>query len=56
MLRWAIIFAILAVVLYLLGFVGVADFLGDIAMLLVWLFVILFVIFLILHLVRGRRL
>ena len=51
MLRWAIIFLLIALVLYVLGFTGIASFLTNIA----WLFAILFVILLIIHLfTRGR--
>ena len=55
MLRWAIIFAVIALILWALGFTGAASFAGGIAQILLWLFVILFVVFLILHLARGRR-
>lgn len=55
MLRWALIFAVAAVVLWLLGFTGAAAFLGEIAEILLWIFLILFVVFLVLHFARGRR-
>lgn len=55
MLRWALIFVVLAVILWILGFTGAAAFMGEIAEILLWIFVILFVIFLVLHFVRGRR-
>jgi uncharacterized membrane protein YtjA (UPF0391 family) len=54
MLRWALIFAVAALILWVLGFTGAASFLGGIAEILLWIFVILFVVFLILHLARGR--
>lgn len=54
MLRWAIIFAVAALILWALGFTGAAAFAGGIAKLLLWVFVILFVVFLIVHLARGR--
>lgn len=51
MLRWAIIFLVIAVVLHILGFAGIAAVLTDIA----WIFVVLFVILLIIHFFsRGR--
>lgn len=53
MLRWALIFLVVAVILALLGFGGIAGAFAEIAKLLVWLFLILFVIGLVLHLVRG---
>lgn len=54
MLRWALIFLVIALVLAVLGFGGIAGAFAEIAKLLVWLFVILFVIGLIMHLARGR--
>ena len=56
MLRWALIFLVVALILALLGFGGIAGAFAEIAKLLVWVFLILFVIGLILHLVRGRGL
>lgn len=56
MLRWAIIFAVLALILWILGLTGAASFLGGLAQILLWIFLILFVISLILHFVRGRGL
>lgn len=56
MLRWALIFLVVALILAVLGFGGMAGAFAEIAKLLVWLFLILFVIGLILHLVRGRGL
>lgn len=56
MLRWALIFLVIALILAVLGFGGIAGAFAEIAKLLVWLFLILFVIGLILHLVRGRGL
>lgn len=54
MLRWALIFLVIALILALLGFGGVAGAFAGIAKLLVWLFLILFVVGLVLHLARGR--
>lgn len=56
MLRWALIFLVIALVLAVLGFGGMAGAFAEIAKILVWIFVILFVVGLILHLVRGRGL
>jgi uncharacterized membrane protein YtjA (UPF0391 family) len=55
MLRWALIFLVIALVLWLLGLGGIAGAFAQIAEILVWAFVILFVVFLIMHLVGGRR-
>jgi uncharacterized membrane protein YtjA (UPF0391 family) len=54
MLRWALIFLVIALILAVLGFGGMAGAFASIAKILVWLFVILFVVGLILHLARGR--
>jgi uncharacterized membrane protein YtjA (UPF0391 family) len=48
MLKWAIIFAVLAVVLGLLGFTGIAGAFMGIAKILFWLAVIIFVVLLVL--------
>lgn len=56
MLRWALIFLVIALILAVLGFGGMAGAFAEIAKILVWIFVILFVVGLILHLVRGRGL
>lgn len=53
MLKWAIIFAVIALILWILGLTGAASFMGGIAEILLWIFVILFVISLIMHFVRG---
>ena len=54
MLRWALIFLVVALILAVLGFGGMAGAFAEIAKILVWLFVILFVVGLVLHLARGR--
>lgn len=54
MLRWALIFLVVALILAVLGFGGIAGAFAEIAQLLVWLFLILFVVGLVLHLARGR--
>ncbi len=50
-LRWAIIFLIVAIIAAVLGFAGIAGAAAGIAKILFWLFLILFVI----SLVLGRR-
>lgn len=52
MLRWAIIFFVIAIVAGALGFGGMAGPATSIAVILFYIFVILFVIGLIMHLVR----
>ena len=54
MLRWAIIFAILSLVLGLLGFGGVASAFAGIAKLLFFLAIAVFLVLLILGLMAGR--
>jgi uncharacterized membrane protein YtjA (UPF0391 family) len=54
MLRWALIFLVVALLLAVLGFGGIAGAFAEIAKLLVWLFLILFVVGLVVHLARGR--
>lgn len=52
MLRWAIIFFVIAIIAAVLGFGGIAGAASGIATLLFYVFIILFVIGLIMHLVR----
>ncbi|GLQ19344.1 DUF1328 domain-containing protein [Algimonas porphyrae] len=52
MLRWAIIFLVIAIVAAVLGFGGIAGAASSIAVILFWVFVALFVIGLIMHLVK----
>jgi uncharacterized membrane protein YtjA (UPF0391 family) len=54
MLRWALIFLIVALVAGVLGFGGIAGASMGIAKLLAMIFVVLFIVSLIMHLVRGR--
>ncbi len=54
MLRWAVIFFIIAIVAALFGFGNIAAGATDIAKILFFLFVILFLISLIFGLVRGK--
>ena len=55
MLRWAIVFLVLALVAGLLGFTGVAGQSMAIARILFFVFLIVFVIGLVYSLVTGRR-
>lgn len=52
MLRWAIIFFVIAIVAAILGFGGIAGAASSIAVILFWVFVALFVIGLIMHFVK----
>jgi len=54
MLRWAMIFFIIAIVAAIFGFGGIVQGAVSIAMILFWVFVALFVISLIAGLVTGR--
>lgn len=56
MLKWALIFAIVAVVAAFMGFGGIAGAAADIAVFLFWAAVVLFVVFLALGLFAGRKL
>lgn len=55
MLRWALIFFVVAIVAAIFGFGGIAGAATSIATILFWIAVAIFVIFLVLHLVGGRR-
>lgn len=55
MLRWAVIFFIVAIVAAVFGFGNIAGAATDIAKVLFFLFLILFVVSLILNLVRGKK-
>ncbi len=55
MLRWAIIFLVVALVAGLLGFGGIMGAASSIAMTLFWIFVVLFVVALIVSLVSGKK-
>ena len=54
MLRWALIFLVIALVAAVLGFTGVYVAAAGIAKILFYLFLILFVVSLVMHLARGR--
>ena len=53
MLRYALIFLVVALVAGLLGFGGIAGAAAGIAKILFYIFIILFVVGLVMHLVRG---
>ncbi len=55
MLRWALIFLVIALIAGALGFTGVYVAAAGIAKLLFFVFVVLFVVSLIMHLARGGR-
>ena len=55
MLRYALIFLVIALIAAALGFGGLAGTAVGIAKLLFYIFIILFVVGLIMHLVRGNR-
>ena len=54
MLRWALIFLVIALVAAALGFTGVYVAAAGIAKLLFYVFLVLFVVSLVMHLARGR--
>lgn len=55
MLRWALIFLVIGLVLALLGFGGVGGAFVGIAKILFFIAIAIFVIFLVLGLLSGRR-
>jgi uncharacterized membrane protein YtjA (UPF0391 family) len=55
MLRYAVIFLIIAIIAAVLGFGGVAIISVEIAKILFFVFLVLFVITLVVHLFQGRR-
>ena len=54
MLRWAIIFLIIAIIAAVFGFGGIATTAGSMAQILFYIFVVLFVISLLFGLLGGR--
>ena len=54
MLRWALIFLVVALVAAVLGFTSITGAAIDVAKSLFWIFAVLFVISLVMHMVRGR--
>jgi len=55
MLRWAMLFLIVALIAAVLGFGNVAGTASSIAVTLFWVFVVLFLISLLVSLVTGKR-
>jgi uncharacterized membrane protein YtjA (UPF0391 family) len=54
MLRWALVFLVIALIAAALGFTGVYVAAASIAKILFYIFLVLFVVSLIMHLGRGR--
>ena len=54
MLRWALIFLVVALIAGLLGFTSIAGGAMVIAKWLFYIFVVLFIVSLVMHLIRGR--
>jgi uncharacterized membrane protein YtjA (UPF0391 family) len=54
MLRWALVFLVIALIAAALGFTGVYVAAAAIAKILFYIFLVLFVVSLIMHLGRGR--
>ena len=55
MLRWAVIFLIVALVAAMFGFSGIADTSAGIAVTLFWIFLAITVVMFVLSLFGGRR-
>ena len=56
MLRWAIIFFVIAIIASVLGFGGIAGDSAGIAKIFVYVFVVLFIISAAMHVLGGRKL
>lgn len=54
MLRWALIFLVIALIAAALGFTGVYVAAAGIAKLLFYVFLVLFVVSVVMHMARGR--
>jgi uncharacterized membrane protein YtjA (UPF0391 family) len=54
MLRWALIFLIVAIVAAIFGFGDIVYFATDIAKILFFVFIVVFVVMLVLGLVKGK--
>ncbi len=54
MLRWALIFLVVALIAGVLGFGSIAGVSMDIARILFLVFIVLFLVSLVMHLLRGR--
>ncbi len=55
MLRWALIFLVVALIAGVLGFGGIAGTASGIASTLFWVFVVLFLVSLVVSLVTGKK-
>ncbi len=55
MLRWAVIFFIVAIIAALFGFTGIAVASAGIAKIIFTLFIVLFLVSLVIHLIRGAK-
>ena len=55
MLRWALIFLVVAIIAGIFGFAGVAATSAGIARILFYIFLIVFLVTLVMHLMSGRR-
>jgi uncharacterized membrane protein YtjA (UPF0391 family) len=54
MLRWALIFLVVALIAAALGFTGIYAAAAGIAKILFYIFLVLLVVSLIMHMIRGR--
>ena len=54
MLRWALVFLVIALIAATLGFTGIYVAAAAVAKLLFYVFLVLFVVSLIMHMARGR--
>jgi uncharacterized membrane protein YtjA (UPF0391 family) len=54
MLRWALIFLVVALAAAILGFTSIAGAAIDVAKILFYIFVVLFIVSLVMHMIRGR--
>lgn len=54
MLRWALIFLVVAIVAAVFGFGDIADFATDIAKILFFIFLVIFLVTLVLGLAKGK--
>lgn len=54
MLRWALVFLVIALIAAALGFTGIYVAAASIAKILFFIFLVLFVVSLIMHMARGR--
>tara|TARA_R110001592_G_scaffold29350_6_gene106545 strand:+ start:914 stop:1090 length:177 start_codon:yes stop_codon:yes gene_type:complete len=54
MLRWAVIFFVIAIIAGVLGFGGIAAGAVDIARILFFVFIVLFIVAAVMHALKGR--